>query len=420
MIYKRTRKQPDGTTTTDEGWTIVVTMPGGRRVTRTFHGTRRDAERTEADLRAAAEDQRWAEIDRTRRRAVETLQPLAEAWLAAGMPKAGGRPRTEIQVKRLKPFLEAALRWWGGKSVASIGPRDFTAFGEYKRLHARTGTGERVADLELIALHALCLWAVSTGTLRTNPFADRPRFRAAEDVQHCTTSMPADDDELHRLLGTMFAAGGQARVAGAHLLFLAFTGMRPGEPGALRWDAAPYQPGHQLVVQRDGAEVPLLYIRRLKGGTNPAVRLHAPLAMFLAAWRRFTLATWPQSPWLFPDPKNPTRPLVPFGRSSDSHLSRLLQATARGLGLPPRKPHGMRAYYVRVRRSQGVDDATIAVELGQGSGPGLVVRTYGERLAILGGDGLFDWMPSDPATPPCWARLEAATPTNVVPMSRVA
>ena len=70
----------------------------------------------------------------------------------------------------------------------------------------------------------------------------------------------------------------------------------------------------------------------------------------------------------------------------------------------------MRAYYVRVRRSQGIDDATIAVELGQGSGPGLVVRTYGERLAILGGDGLYDWLPADGK--PCWDRLRA--PANVI------
>lgn len=418
-IQHRTRRAPDGTIVRDEtAWTIQVPAGGGRRITRTFSGTRRDAERIERDLRAAVQAGRWAEIDRTAQRASLTLAQIAKEWTDAGMPKPGGRQRTPDQRERLQSFLSTALTWWGPRSPSGIGPRDFETFGAHKRANARTGTGERQADLELVALHQCCTWAVAAGRISANPFTARPTYRDASAVRHCSSAMPASDEELHRLLGRLLASGDPFEVAtGGHLMFCALTGLRPGEPGALRWDAAPDEPGARLTITREGKSVSLIRVRRSKGGINPAVVIHPALEQFLARWRAYTAQAFAGSPWMFPHPRDTERPLVPFGDTADSHLARKLGEAAKALGVPPRKPHAMRAYYVRVRRSQGIEDATIAVELGQGSGPSLVVRTYGERLAILGGDGLFDWMPAPPAVP-AWDALQVAT--NVVPMERAA
>jgi integrase len=417
-ITHRTRRGPDGSIVRDEtSWTIQVAAGGGRRITRTFKGARRDAERVERDLRAAVQAGRWAEIDRTRQRAIVHLEQIAGAWIEAGMPKPGGRARTPDQRRRLQAFLTPALSWWGSRSPAGIGPRDFEAFGQHKRAGARSGTGERQADLELVALHQCCTWAVSAGRMPSNPFANRPTYRDAAAVQHCSSAMPASDEELHLLLGRLMASQDlEEVVVGAHLMFSALTGLRPGEPGALRWDASGDQPGARLTILRDGKAVNLLRVQRSKGGINPAVRLHPVLEEFLGAWRAWTAQHAPKSQWMFPHPTDPTRPLVPFGATAESHLARTLKDAAAGLRLPARRPHSMRAYYVRVRRSQGIDDATIAVELGQGSGPGLVVRTYGERLAILGGDGLYDWLPGDSKLV-AWSTLAAKAPANVVPMA---
>lgn len=400
-------------------WTVVVWIPksGGKRITRIVHGTKRDAERRERDLQAAVETQRWSEIDRTRLRAGVTIHDLAKEWIAAGLPRPGGRQRSQSQRDSLQPFLTQALKWWGGKSPTGIAARDFEDYGAWKREHARTGTGERAADLEINALAQLAAWAVSSGRLDRNPFLGRPSYRDPAAIHHCPEAMPENDEELHRLIGWLFATGGVHRVAGAHLLFQAFTGLRPGEPGALRWDAVGDQAGARLTITREGSQVPLLRVQRLKGGINPAVRIHDPLQQFLAAWRAYSAQAWPNSPWMFPHPEDHTRPLVAYGATADSGLGRLLAEAATAIGVGPRKPHSMRAYYVRVRRSQGIDDATIAVELGQASGPALVVRTYGERFAILGGDGLYDWLPAEPAQP-CWLRL--ATPSNVVAISSAA
>lgn len=418
-ILHRTRRAADGSIVREEDrWTIVIPDGRGKRLTRTFRGTRKEAERLERDLVAAVEASRWAEIDRTARRSTVTLQILADDWRAAGYPKPGGRTRTPAQQGRLEAFLRVALRWWGSRSPAGIGPRDFDAYGAHKRSTARTGTGERMADLELVCLHNLCEWARGTGRIAENPFANRPTYRDGAAVEHCSTRQPASDEELHAIIGHLFATGdGYATVAGAQLLFCALTGLRPGEPGALRWDAGADQPGARLTLTREGTETQVLRVRRSKGGINPAVRIHAAAAAFLRSWRQWTAEHTPDSPWMFPHPTDPTRPLVEFGDTSNGHLVRHLRNACSALGIEPRKPHAFRAFYVRVRRSQGIEDATIATELGQGSGPGLVVRTYGERLAILGGDGLFDWLPE--GRPAAWETLLAGG-TVVVPFARAA
>jgi hypothetical protein len=84
-------------------------------------------------------------------------------------------------------------------------------------------------------------------------------------------------------------------------------------------------------------------------------------------------------------------------------VSRASQA----LNLPHFKPHAMRAFYVKVRRSQGEDDATIAGELGQITNGALIRSVYGDPSDLMGGN-LFDWLPED--TTPAWALLAKPLP----------
>jgi hypothetical protein len=71
---------------------------------------------------------------------------------------------------------------------------------------------------------------------------------------------------------------------------------------------------------------------------------------------------------------------------------------------------------VRVRRSQGADDATIAGELGQTTNGKLIRSTYGNPDDMHGGS-LFDWLPEDdkhqPA-PVAWAALDLQQPSNII------
>ena len=67
----------------------------------------------------------------------------------------------------------------------------------------------------------------------------------------------------------------------------------------------------------------------------------------------------------------------------------------------------MRAFYVLIRRSWGIDDGQIAVELGQRSGAGLIATTYGDVPPNWrnGGGPKLKWLPKGETA---WAELEKA------------
>jgi len=136
-------------------------------------------------------------------------------------------------------------------------------------------------------------------------------------------------------------------------------------------------------------------VQRLKHGQNPFVSLHPAAESFLSAWRS----------WLATAMPNETR-LFPLGTDDQTTLNRALNIASTGLDLPHFKPHGFgRAFYVKVRRSQGTDDAAIAGELGQTTNGELIRSVYGDPQDLIGGQ-LFDWLPDDHA--PAWSLLAVA------------
>lgn len=363
---------------------------------------------------AAAGGDRYATLRATTaQRARLTLGTLAEDWIQLGMPVPDGTPRTTPRQNRLRPFIDAALKYWSERDPGAVGQRQIKDFAAWRRSQA-TGeeSGDRSTDLQLVALSNLCQWAVADERIRSNPFTGRPRFRKSENIRHCPEDMPHDAAELHRLCGHLMADPDSA-CSGAQLLFQAMTGLRPGEPGALRRQAGMvagrHQPGARYQVQHAaGPIVTKLAIARSKRGINPAVVIHPDLAEFLAAWDAYVLQRWPSTPWLFPDPDAPEHPLAAFGESKESRLSRDLTAAARALGLPRRRPHAMRAYYVRVRLSQGTGYAQIADELGERTGASIVKSTYAFGDDCVG-DGRFGWR--CPEGVPAWRHLPAVSDT---------
>ena len=324
------------------------------------------------------------------------------------MPDDSGAPRTLAQRAGLEPFLAAALRWWGGRAVSAVRPVHLREYADHRRATCTRGTGERSIDLELLALSHLCRWAESRELCGANPFARRPRFRKPASVRHAHEHTPASTEELHAVLGALMASENPQRVvAGAHLCCCFLTGLRPGEPSCLARvdivdDCNVHRPGELYTA----GDPPRRFwaVGRLKRGQNPAVEVHPALTEYLTAWVGWLEANIKGRFWWFPNPDFPDRPLVPWGaRISDSCLGGFLRSAARKVGAKGHlTPHGMRAAYVRVRRSQGADDLTISIELGQGSGPGLIRNVYGDPAGIVG-DGAFDWVPAN--QPPCWETL---------------
>lgn len=154
-----------------------------------------------------------------------TLGQLAEQWQAAGYADADERPRSEAAGDRIGDHLGRALEWWGTQGPERVGRETFREYARIRRAQAarrRGQSGDRAIDLELSALSSMCQWAVAAGKLERNPFADRPRFRRAEDVEHCNEFRPATDEELHALLAWLWREGQPLErvVAGAGLAWL--------------------------------------------------------------------------------------------------------------------------------------------------------------------------------------------------------
>lgn len=388
---------------------IRMVSPSGKRGWHSLHtSNEKDAIRRAKDLldTAATGPEAWtthAEINH--RRAGLTFAPLVAEYLAAGCPRLRARtlePRTGRSLADERRNLDTALAWWGQRTVAACGPRMIDDYA------AARAAAPRAAELELNALSNALKYAVRRERIPGNPLAGRGAIRPAGSIVHCHAEAPASTEELHALCRVLLADP-RTSPYGAQLMFQALTGLRPGEPGHLRWDAPPGQPGSRSTLTADGQTFDVLHVHREKHGINPAVRIHPALDDFLRVWRQHVGAT---SPFYFPHPRNPDLPAVPAGNAQGSFLDKALKRAAATIGVAGnRRPHAMRAFYVRVRRSMGALDSTIASELGERTGERLIVSTYGDP-AGLRGDGKFTWLPATGA--PAWSILEAAQPSNVI------
>jgi hypothetical protein len=208
------------------------------------------------------------------------------------------------------------------------------------------------------------------------------------------------------------------RVIGGYLAFCGLTGLRPEEPVMLyRLAELKEIPGNPIKL-KPGTVFPLatgerkMRVERNKNGQNKFVKLHPALADFLTHWGQWLDSTFGVSeiarPW-FPNPEKPSEPL--FADMDFTPLIRRLSEACEACGAHRMKPKGFgRAFYVRVRRSQGEDDATIAGELGQTTNGQLIRTTYGNPEDMAGG-ALFDWLPKE--GPAAWQILSSNAATNI-------
>lgn len=252
-------------------------------------------------------------------------------------------------------------------------------------------TNARAVDLELNTLKNVFKFAVRSGWLLRNPLDfRRPAYCNSSTVRHCRECAPRSAEELHAHALFFFEDPG-TEVLGWQLLFEAFTGCRTSEALALRTDAkAEHEPGF---VAGD-----VLWLQRAKGGVNNFFRVHPALALYLAAWRSWHDERQGGSLWWFPGTDG-QRPGVDTLSGALRRSSKLLHPGYRVTS------HGLRSYYVTVRRSQGASDAQIAIELGQRTGPSLIVQVYGDnRPAAL------DWLPKGK---PAWEVIKTSTEERV-------
>ncbi len=292
-----------------------------------------------------------------------TVGELIAAYIEKGCPDRSGRPRPNVfrELNSLKFLRE----YWENVKVSDIkAQRMWTNYAAWRLSRKRNpgSSGHRAVDLDLSLIRAVFRFGIVHGIVGSNPFTDVIRQAKRAPVQHCRDFAPAGPDELHALAAAALS-NRKSAVLGWQILLQAMTGCRTSEAVRLRWDAAPNQAGF---VSGDW-----LWLQRSKGGVNPFAMIHPALRNLLTAMKAWRDKKYPTSPWFFPSPVDPS---VPIGTSSLSHWMVLKGSAVVGC---KRTAHGLRAYYVTVRRSQGISDAQIAAEIGDATGAAIIASTYG-------------------------------------------
>lgn len=449
-------------------WFIRVTIAGGKQEWHKLPAENADAIREAKDLlKHAGSNSPEFRAFREAKAAQEgvNLGALALEWFEAGLPFSKTKQRDAAQASEVREGLERALKFprWekAARAITTDDIDDFVVW-RCKQITARNPRydGKRTCDKELAALSELCKWSLRLSKLDKNPFAGRRRYQEKADVAHFHEFMPRSDEEFHRLLSWFWSVEfdqkhlshrykantitDTTRVAGAWLCFTALVGLRPEEPVFLMRHARHTTPPPLPRDLLPGTIFPTcdgkwkMRVVRMKRGQNPFVILTPAALAFLGAWEHWLGASVPapqdpeaigKLPW-FPNPTTPTTPLCPVkyivaGKKPKVEVNttvltkRLLKACAAMTIGHKLKPKGVgRAFYVCVRRSQGMDDAEIATELGQGSNGKMIREHYGNPEDQMGGSQ-FDWQAENEKKqllPYSWTVLtdQAEQPANVI------
>lgn len=222
--------------------------------------------------------------------------------------------------------------------------------------------------------------------MASNPMGvGRPTYRIK--IKHCRDMAPETTRELHDIAGYFINEPVIGRqIFGWQVLLQAFMGLRASEVVRLRWDAAPRCAGHI-----DGNHI---WLERSKHGVNPFAMIHPALADCLEALKTWRDEVHPGSPWFLP--------WYSDCASDPRRLTSALNSATAALELPKRTSHGLRSFFVVVRRSQGICDGQIAAEIGDASGAKIITQVYGAIPPNWAGGKKLDWTPE--CGPVAWAK----------------
>ncbi len=339
---------------------------------------------------------RAVEVEKAK--AAVTVGDILRLYQKDVYPDRQKQPRVGRTLELETANCSVLLKFWDKVQATEICLVECDRYHAWRRKHATKGRGDRAVDMEMNTLSNAILWAMRCDLIRQNPLNfRRPRYCCAKNVRHCREFMPHDTDALHEIAALLFADR-RAEAMGWQMMFEAFTGLRTCEALRLRTDAQPFEPGW---ITKDGKS---LCVRRAKNqeAVNPFVLIHDGLAAWLKAHKKWKEKRYPKSPWFFPNYRDPV------GKHADKFA--LTQSLRRRRNTIGKKitSHAMRAFYVTVRRSNGISDIQIAYEIGHTSAGKTLASVYGGVPPHwLTDEGpKMKWMP-DEGQAPAWAAINS-------------
>ena len=320
------------------------------------------------------------------------LDVAFDIYEAENYPDKYLRARPELMLASEKRHCKTLRPFWGRVRADQVTDPKSDEFHDLRVAEIGNERGDREVELELNTLGNVIRHGKRRGVLpSTVPQPKFPVYCPAASVVHCRKFMPYDADELNRVAGFLYQKKKSAFL-GFQADFEGRTGLRSIEAVKLRVDAAPYEPGW---ISEEGTR---LYVRRAKGQENerPFVLIDDFLRELLDAMKRYRELHYPHSPWYFPSYANAMKHV---GKCS---LTRALARLAKKGLCRKLTSHGLRAFYVTVRRSHGIFDAQIAYEIGHTSGGRTIADVYGKAPASWDGGAPLSFMPK---AAPAWNAL---------------
>lgn len=351
-----------------------------------------------------------------------TVAALLDRFIADG---AQGRKRKKPKTKKAVDCVNSAVihlrEFFGRLDAMQLNQKELLRYESFRRAEISKRyagremdlprTGGRTVEIELTVLSNAMNHALRLGIIPFNPIAHREGIRLASEIRHSRDIAPSSAESIHQVASLLMEEKKTQPIAWM-ILFLSLTGCRKSEAAELRWDAANEdEPGYI-----DGDH---LFIRRSKGGVNPFVVIGAELDEFLRALKNWSCHQIPcagKSRYLGLVEGEASMQTRGSARSGNSiffpchpdSLGESINRACRILDVRRFTPHSLRAFYVTVRRSQGISDGQIAAEIGDRTGAPMIVQSYGgippnwrgrkEPLTLAPNSPAWaKWLPKEPS-----------------------
>jgi integrase len=319
-------------------------------------GSKRDAELFEADITRRKRLGQLAQIDAGRQTVAEFAR---EWWRIHAEPNLATRTRETYAAVFDKHILPRV----GGLKLREITPA--VVAGLSADMQA-AGVGPAATRKALMVLQGIFSCAVSWGHVQSNPVVG-VRKPSAKRQRAVTPPAPA---VVERMRGELLAAG-QVRDA-TLLTVLAYAGLRPQEALGLPWNNVR---GRTLLIDRAQSDEGL---KDTKTGGTRSVRLLAPLAADLAAWR---LASGPLvgEALVFPTRDGE------LWRDHDwaNWRRRVFDPLAATVGVSGMRPYDLRHAFCSLLIGEGMSVVEVARQAGHA--PTMTLATYAHVIADLEG-----------------------------------
>ncbi len=318
----------------------------------------------------------------------KTMGDVIRKYQDDGYPNKYKQTRQGTNLCDEERHSKKLLEYWEFIPVANAGPAECDRYHDWRVKNLVQGKGNRITDRELNTLNNACRWAARQEFIKVNPVRDRPKYTPSSEVKHCRDFMPRSTDELHESAALLFEHPNTV-VLGFQMLGEAYSGLRTCE--VLKWGEDVFG---SLIA---GDEY--MNVWRCKGqhANNPYIKNHPGMKALLAAHAAWKAVNYPNSKEFFPSHCG--------GTVTKGALAKRLRSIRKKLKRTL-KSHGMRAFYVLIRRSQGASDEQIADEIGHSSNGACIKSTYGgvPDEWRTGKGPNFSWLPT--TAPLAWAKLE--------------